>query len=102
MATDFTAPLGATTTSTLTLPFRPISRAISGYAGSTRFTTLRNAFRNDLSICPAGNHNRCKVENKRQHGDDSPSRGWHVFENKGALMFAKDHFGNLSRIALCF
>jgi hypothetical protein len=61
-----------------------------------------SAFRSDLSICPAGNHNPCKVENKRHHGDDSPSRGCHVFENEGALMFAKDHFGNVSRIALCF
>ena len=40
-STDFTVPSGATSASILTDPYRFMVRAISGYFGTTRFTTWR-------------------------------------------------------------
>src|SRR5216684_5540000 len=64
-STDFTVPSGATSASILTDPFRFMVRAISGYFGTTRFTTWRRALRVVLlgkrrtrsqGDCPEQNH----------------------------------------------
>src|SRR5579884_2887121 len=87
--TDFGEPLAPTATSSFTVPWIRILRAISGYCGATLLTTLRTL--SDSWACkPAGNDSVMTMDSKAPSAPHRRMRDVIYTESKKNLTQPKD------------